>query len=189
MARQYTRRTDAHRGQAEVVETPAREDAEPRVAHREPTDRERAEARAKQLLENIDEIDNIDGADTFWVDPNIVPDGWTYEWKTWTVWGKEEAERIQNYERAGWERVPTKRHPQMMPLGSRDPFIHRQGQMLMERPKIIADRFTKRMYDEARGQVAAKEAEAKGFSPNAAGFESTKNTINRGWEAIPIPKD
>ena len=65
----------------------AREDM--RAGQREDDPRARAERRAAEIRKHL-KGDTSDGADRFWVDPAIVPDGWSYEWKRKTIWGKED---------------------------------------------------------------------------------------------------
>src|ERR1700676_2790894 len=50
--------------------------------------RARAARRALELREQRGG-DMDDGVDKFYIDPRIIPDGWSYEWKALTVLGKE----------------------------------------------------------------------------------------------------
>lgn len=154
-----------------------------REAPREEDPRSRAAKRAAELRSTIDP--NHDENDEFWIDPITIPDGWTYEWKTFSVLGQENASAMLNYRRAGWEEVPMRRHPEMMPLGSSEQFIFRKGMVLMERPKVISDDFEDRMKRRAKQQVLDKEAEAKGgaYANPDAGFEARGNKISRKFEA------
>ncbi len=78
--------------------------------------------------------------DKYYVDPTKMPDGWSYEWRTYQVVGKENPQYQVQLQRAGWRSVPAKRHPELMPRDY-DPngAILIDGMMLMERPKAITD--------------------------------------------------
>jgi hypothetical protein len=71
--------------------------------------------------------------DPFFVPPEVVPDGWTYEWKTKTVYNWEHVQHQVSLSMNGWEPVPAERHDGMfMPIGHDGP-IERGGMILMER--------------------------------------------------------
>lgn len=73
------------------------------------------------------------GEDRFHVPSEIVPVGWTYEWKVVKVLGAPDTERIVQASENGWEPVPAERHDGIfMPRGYKG-LIERGGQMLMER--------------------------------------------------------
>lgn len=158
-----------------------------RGSPREEDPRARAARRAAELRSTVDL--KVDEADEFYVDPDIIPDGWTYEWKRFSVLGQEDTGAMLTYRRAGWEEVPMSRHPEMMPLGSVEHFIMRKGMVLMERPQVISQDFEDRMLRKARQQVSDKEAEAKGgaYANPDAGFEARGNKIGHSYEAMPIP--
>ena len=147
--------------------------------------RARAEARAAQLQEHWHGTPP-DDTDAFYIDPKIIPDGWEYQWKTWTVYGLEDPSYQVQLAHRGWDFVPASRHPEMMPSGYRGNTIERKGMRLMEQPKVIADEARARDLRTARNQVGQKEAQISGAE--AGTFERTKPTINRSYEHIPIPK-
>jgi hypothetical protein len=132
--------------------------------------RARAKARTAQLLENGALEDTVDN---FYVDPNIVPDGWVYEWKRVETLGKEDPSYQVQIDRAGWEPVPASRHPSYMPLGKGFTSITRDGMMLMERPKEIVDAARKRDQRAARDQVRQKEEQLGAAPPGT--FERAKD--------------
>jgi hypothetical protein len=130
---------------------------EMRASQREDDPRARAERRAAEIRKHL-KGDTSDGADRFFVDPEIIPDGWSYEWKRKTIWGKEDPAHEVELARQGWEPVPASRHPQMMPKGNWQT-IERDGMVLMERPKVLTDDVHKENLRKARLQVKAKEAQ------------------------------
>jgi hypothetical protein len=122
---------------------------------REETSRERAARRAAEIMGHLDGALE-EGQDELALDAIQVPEGWTYEWKRQTVYGKGDPSYDSKLARTGWEVVPASRHPQMMPKGHRGA-ISRDGLVLMERPQAITDRVKKIMYERARGAVRLKE--------------------------------
>jgi len=122
---------------------------------REESSRERAARRAAEIMGHLDGALE-EGADELSLDTISVPEGWTYEWKRQTVYGKSDPAYDTKLARTGWESVPSDRHPSMMPKGHRGE-ITRDGLVLMERPQVITDRVRKIMYERARGAVRLKE--------------------------------
>ena len=165
MAREYLKRTRARDAKGHYLkETPADPEAVAAAAPPTParpapphelSSRERAEARAAEILGHLDGALD-EGEDELSLDNIVVPEGWTYEWKRQTVYGKSDPAYDTRLAKTGWEEVPAHRHPAMMPKGHRGA-ITRDGLVLMERPKVITDRVKKIMYDRARGAVRLKE--------------------------------
>lgn len=151
--------------------------------------RARAARRAAELRDN--RAESFDGTDKFFVDPSVIPDGWDYEWKAKYVANQEQISQMMAYKQAGWEEVPTYRHPEMMAAGTTEPVIIREGLVLMERPKEISDEARRRLAREAREQVAGKEREISSYEDDHAVGEGQRGRIgsrvNKSYEAIPIP--
>jgi hypothetical protein len=117
-----------------------------------------AKKRAEEIRQHGGDLE--DGTDDFWVDTSTIPEGWSYEWKRFTVWGQEDPSYQVGLRRAGWEPVPASRHPEMMPVGySGEDIILRKGMILMERPQEITDEIRAKDRKEARDAVRAKEAQ------------------------------
>lgn len=156
----------------------------------EESPRERAARKAAELRSHRD--GNLDdGTDEFFVEPGIIPDGWTYEWKTKTVLGAEDPAHQVKLARDGWEAVPASRHPEMMPAGYKGVEITRKGMVLMERPSEITEEVRQIELRRARLQVRAKEeqlsaAPAGQFERSNKGNDMAK--IKKGYEAMPIPE-
>jgi hypothetical protein len=96
-----------------MVTAPPR--AEMRSDMREEDPRSRASRRAQELRDHLGGME--EGEDRFRVDAADIPDGWAYEWKRRTVFGKEDPAYQVQVARTGWEPVPASRHPNMMPTG------------------------------------------------------------------------
>lgn len=116
---------------------PSRPEMRPTMREEDP--RARAARRAAELRDHRNG-DMDEGIDEFYIDPADIPEGWSYEWKRRTVLGAEDPAYQVALARAGWEPVPTSRHPSYMPMGGDYPFIERKGMILMERPLEITDR-------------------------------------------------
>jgi hypothetical protein len=156
----------------------------------EESPRERATRKAAELRSHRD--GNLDdGTDEFFVEPGVIPDGWTYEWKTKTILGAEDPAHQVKLARDGWEAVPASRHPEMMPAGYAGVEITRKGMVLMERPSEITEEVRQIELRRARLQVRAKEEQlsaspAGQFERSNKGNEMAK--IKKGYEAMPIPE-
>lgn len=161
-----------------------------RPSMREEDPRTRAARRAAELRDHRNgEMD--EGVDEFFIDPSDIPEGWAYEWKRKTVLGAEDPAYQVALARAGWEPVPTNRHPSYMPMGGDYPFIERKGMILMERPKEITDEARSIELRKARQQVRQKEAQlnsAEGGQFERSNKDQSLVKINRSYESIPIPE-
>jgi hypothetical protein len=150
--------------------------------------RTRAARRALELREHRGTMD--DGVDKFYIDPRIIPDGWSYEWKTFTVLGKENPSYQVALAHKGWEAVPRSRHPELMPDNYRSDTIERDGMILMERPQEITDEVMANDLRAARLQVRAKEEQLSG-APQGQFERANKSdslvSVKKSFESIPIP--
>jgi hypothetical protein len=149
--------------------------------------RARAARRAAELREHGS---TDDGSDKFYINPRIVPDGWTYEYRRFTVMGAQDPSYQVTLATKGWEAVPASRHPELMPLGYTGNTIERKGMILMERPKEITDEAKSRDYRNARDLVRAKEAQISGAPPGT--FDRTNKgsplaKVTKSYESIAIP--
>ena len=165
-----------------------------RPAMRAPLREEDPRARAARRTLELRDHGALDEGETddFFIDPDIVPPGWIYEWKRKTILGAEDPGYIVSTARAGWEAVPTARHPEYMPSQGDYPVIERKGMILMERPKEINEEAKHRELRKARMQVGAKEAQLN--SAESGQFERQNKDqslvkIRKSYEAIPIPSE
>jgi hypothetical protein len=121
---------------------------------------DRARRRAAELKGHVNGLE--DATDTFFVPPDIIPDGWTYEWKRKSVFNKEDPAYAVQLARDGWEPVPLKRckkHRAMMPTNWDGETIEQHGMILMERPEEITQAYRDIELRKARAQVRQKEAQ------------------------------
>ena len=155
-----------------------------------------ASERAREIMEHGG-LDNVEGTDKYYIEKSIIPDGWTYEWKTRTVYGLENPSYQVALQRTGWREVPASRHPEMMPKGWTGNVIELDGQVLMERPAVITEMIANADKKRARDQVRVKEqqlssAPSKDQMPRAqdpGGDQRTAPKINRAYEPMQVPAD
>ena len=163
---------------------------EVRVSQREDDPRARAARRAEEIRKH-NEGATTGEADRFSIDQRMIPDGWSYEWKRKTLWGKEDPAHDVELSRLGWEPVPATRHPELMPKGNYQT-IERDGMILMERPKVLTDEAHAANLKRARLQVRAKEAQLSqapdGTLPRDEDAR-TRPLIKKSYEAMPISED
>jgi len=176
----------------EVIDSLATKVSAPPAPRRPPLrdddPKERAKKRAAELRAHLGDLD--EGTDDFYVDPESIPDGWTYEWKRHTVYGQEDPAYQVQLAREGWAPVPSSRHPAMMPAGSTDEVISRKGCILMECPtEIVMERRSLELR-KARDQVRHKEAQLAGTPEGTMTRDHAlvKPNIKKGYEPIPVPE-
>jgi len=153
--------------------------------------RDRAARRAAELREHAGGSME-EGTDEFYIPPDIIPDGWDYEWKRKLLLGSEDPAYQVQVARKGWEPVPANRHPEMMPSIGNFAVIERKGMILMERPKEISDEVRAADLRRARLQVRQKEAQLnatpEGTLQRSKSDGSSLTKIGKSYEAIPIPE-
>ena len=176
---------------SEVQAETAVERGDMRGSMREESPVERAKRRAAEIRGHLGEMD--EGTDEFYIPADAIPDGWTYEWKRRLVQGQEDPAYQVALARTGWEPVPCRRHPEMMPANWKGETIERKGMVLMQRPAEITARVEELDRRKARNQVKAKEAQLAAAPPGNMEKEfsdpRTRPVIKKSFEAMPIPKD
>lgn len=156
---------------------------------REEDPRARAARRALELREQTSSDD--DGVDKFYIDPKAIPDGWSYEWKSFTVLGKENPSYQVAMAHKGWESVPRTRHPHMMPHNYQGETIEREGMILMERPLEITQEAKARDLRIARSQVRGKEEQLGGSAPGTFDRDNKGQplvNVKKSFEHMKIPE-
>lgn len=150
-----------------------------RDAVRPPVRDDRLAARIAEIRGNAVAAD--DGTDAFFIPPDVIPDGWSYEWKREETIGKTDDQHQMFIKRRGWEPVPQSRHPDIM--------VRQQGMILMERPAEITRESFINNQVLARQQISAKEAQLNGGDDLAEGTEvaTRKTMVKRTIEHHPIP--
>lgn len=161
-------------------------------SQREPTDLERAKMRADAIRAHGNGGDFDEESDRFHIDTTLIPQGWTYEWKTHSVLGQVDEGYEAGLARKGWEPVPRSRHPEYMPPGSTNKIIERDGMILMERPSEFTEEFRRQERQMAKTQVRHKEEQLSltpsGTLPRDA-HPNVAPSIRKGFERMEIPKE
>jgi hypothetical protein len=75
--------------------------------------------------------------DPFYVDPRIIPPGFSYEWKRRDVFGQPDETHWIEMRENHWKPVPASRHPEL--AGQNASIIERKGTVLCERPTYLSD--------------------------------------------------
>jgi hypothetical protein len=166
--------------------------ADMRAPMRDEDPRTRAARRAAEIRGHRGPMD--EGTDEFYIDPAMIPDGWTYEWKRRFLVGQEDASHLVQLRREGWEPVPCDRdaiHKGYMPANWDANTIERKGMILMERPSELTEEVREMQYRNARKQVRDKEAQLAGTPDGTMtrDHEKVRPNIKKSFEAMPIPKD
>ena len=139
--------------------------ADPRPDIRaEPRDDPRARAAQRAAELRLHASNDTDTPDKYAIPSGEIPEGWCYEWKRQSVYGKEDPSYQVAQAQAGWEPVDPKRHPALMPRGYAGHTIERDGMVLMERPQEITDDFNRRLLRESAKQMREQE-ERVGSAP------------------------
>jgi hypothetical protein len=160
---------------------------EMRPSMREDSPADRARQRAAEIRGHLGDLD--EGTDEFYVPKDIIPDGWTYEWKRYSTYNQIDSSHIREQERKGWSFVPASRHPSMLAIGDTGNIILRKGLVLMERPTEIVDEARMIERRRAADQVRSKEAQLAGTPEGTMTRDHAKARpqIKKSFEAIPIP--
>jgi len=135
----------------------------------------------------------LSSMDRYYVNPDRIEKGWSYEWKRWSVFNQEDPSYMISLQENGWTPVPAERHPELVPNGvGGDSAIIRDGMILMERPAILTEEAKQEDIDIARGMIREKQRQL-GEAPNGTlprdVHRDTAPRLKRGYEAIPVPDD
>lgn len=101
----------------------------------------------------------------FHIPDEQIPDGTSYQWNNFTVFGQGNPSQDSYMAMQGWRPVPASRHPHLMPEGATGPVIVK-GQILVERPMELTREALQEDYERAVGEVKAKEAQLYGERPD-----------------------
>jgi hypothetical protein len=136
--------------------------SEPRAdAHENP--RAAAERRAQELL-NGGSLDNINEPDEYYIDPKYIRDGWSWEWKRYSVLNELQTSHINALKRTGWEFVSPSHYPLIEPNAAG--VVVYRGNALMERPLSITNMMEERDRKLAKLQMDTKAGQVEGVDPS-----------------------
>lgn len=99
--------------------------------------------------------------DALYVPPEIVPAGFTVEWKRQSIWGQpDKVSHMMNLRSQGWEYVNTTTNPEfkaLMPENWAGNTIERDGCVLMIREEYLSREAREDDLNAARQQVSEKQ--------------------------------
>ena len=95
--------------------------------------------------------------DKLYINPAIIPEGISYEWKRESVYGKADTDHINNLRDNHWAPVPGDRHPGLV--------LAKDGLRLYERPKYLTDEAKQEDYEIAMGEMKTKERQLLSTPP------------------------
>jgi hypothetical protein len=132
-----------------------------------------------------DRARNIKGhLDYFDIIRDEVPDDASYEWKRFSVYGKDETQYQAVLRENGWTPVPSERHPILPGVGG---CIIHEGLMLMERPKHLTEEA--REEDDIAAQNALRMQTQKAGSTEVGQLDRIKPRVNIERQLMPIDND
>jgi hypothetical protein len=117
----------------------------------------------------------------FHIPPEQIPSGTSYQWNNATVFGMSNPSYDSHMAMQGWRPVDSSRHPHLVAEGYKGPIIVK-GQILMERPIELTQEALEEDYQNAIGQVRAKEDQLYGARPNTPGGQKfgIKKEVEKG---------
>ena len=159
---------------------------------REESPSQRAAKRVAEIRAHRQGLD-LENVDQYFIDPRIVPEGWSYEWKRKSIYNQEDPSYQVKLADGGWTPVPANRdsrHKALMPTGNYNT-IERDGMILMERPKELTDEAKSIELRRARNQVRAKEAQLSTTPDGTMTREDSRvrPQVKKSYEAMPIPNE
>lgn len=157
-----------------------------------PVDHE--ERARKRLAELRAQIGDDFGSDVF-IDKfyALAPPGWSYNWKRYSTFNKEDPQYLASQSRFGWSPVPAHRHRELLFPEYADESIIVDGLILMERPKELTDLRNKLDNEAAVAQVRAKEEQAmseapEGTAPRPKSFDGWRPRIQTEIGPLGVPE-
>jgi hypothetical protein len=137
------------------------------------------EARARARVAEIRAIHGDDDFSEVYVDKWFAeaPPGWTYNWKTHSVWNKEYPQYLSALQHTGWSPVPAHRVRHLLYPEYEGENVILDGMILMERPRELTDRVIQREYRRAVDVVRSSERKLSdapaGTAPRTAFAETS----------------
>lgn len=128
--------------------------------------------------------------DSFYVPPDIIPAGWSYQWNVVTVYGERQTAMQVAAMDNGWRPVPAKRHDGIFMPPGHEGAIERDGQMLMERPMVLTQEARDEERRKADGLITMQKEAIGQALP--AGFDNRHRkvapTIRTNYERSPVER-
>jgi hypothetical protein len=126
---------------------------------------------------------NVGSSDKFYIPPEIVPDGWSYQGIAVSVYGQPQS--TLGFLNNGWTPVPASRHDGMfMPIGHDGPIII-DGQMIVERPIELTLEARDEEIAAARNLIRTQNEQFTPRLPDARRHPGTQMRARRTIEGLP----
>ncbi len=149
--------------------------------------RERAERRKSEIGDAYRRAPGF--VDKFEIPRDVIPDGWTMEWKRHSTYGQVDQTNLNGHIQDGWEYATSEDFPDAFHGFHQDGMIINEGMVLMMIPDQIAKERRNMMHKEALAQVQDKR-KALGESVKYDGFQIDRKDFADGKpEYGPIPKE
>lgn len=135
--------------------------------------------------------------DVFHVPEHEIPEGWSYQWNTFTVHGQQATDQQVLMHANGWRPVPAERHPGRWTAHDHKGAIVVKGMRLEERPDSLTDEAKAEDIGKARTQMRDQTDSLRLTEKMPEGFQYGKGrsrhtgaqvrmTIDKGLD-IPMP--
>jgi hypothetical protein len=128
--------------------------------------------------------------DKFYIPPHIIPDGWSYEWKSEFIAGQENTSHMMGCYENGWTPVNAETHPGMfMPNDYKGP-IRREGMILCERPIELTNEARAEEQEAARALTQAQKEQLGLAMPSGFTNEhrAVQPRVNQAYEPADISR-
>lgn len=124
--------------------------------------------------------------DWSFVPPDLIPEGYTVEWKNTHIYGQPVPPDYHiDLRNQGWEPASMHQFGPMMPDTWEKTTIERRGQILMIRPKELTDEARAEDRAAANEQIRGKLQQV-GLAPSGT-MERTKLTLKKSYESVDVP--
>jgi hypothetical protein len=160
-------------------------------------DQIKADAKRAEILARIEEesnsrvdidkfLDAMEG-DQYSIPPELVPEGFSVEFKNTSVMGQPvDPSYNATLEQGGWVPCPAEIFPTLVPRGYDKPYIERPGMILMIRPKRITDAVNERRIERARDQMTEKVSQM--YDTPKDSMDRVVTTFDKSYETAPTRK-
>lgn len=122
--------------------------------------------------------------DAFYIPPEMIPSGYSVEWKRYSTINEEDNLHINDMQEQGWEFATVKQFPKLVPPNYTKQMILRKGMALMIRPIEYTEEARFEDLQIARSQVGDKLAQL-GQTPNGE-MDRKVQALNKSYQPIPV---
>ncbi len=132
----------------------------------------------------------LDYVDELYIDPREVPDGYSVEWKRFSIHGKIDDEHHLGLEMDGWEYAQPKDFPSRCGKNHKGEVVKHKDLVLMIRPKELSEEARQEDRKNAQSQVKTKLQEiglsGQGEAPRVDGYGRPMAKVNVSYDKISV---